>query len=141
MGTSWSPNQKPGVCVCVCTYACVYTHIQIPSQSPGPERSIGEDAAPPTCYPGKEAKKERRGLPRAFRKQEVDLVDFDSRHQASSILSTLPPPPCPPEKHPAPISVLIWGVKSLFSRLKFSLSRAVGVDVQMSDGTSSSRLD
>lgn len=101
-------------------------HIHIPSQIPGPERGIGEDAAPPTCYPGKEARKERRGLPGELRKQqEVDLADLDLRHQVSQVLSTLPPLPHP--FHPLKLP------SSLFPGLRLSPSSTVGIDVQKSE--------
>lgn len=92
------PPVKTLVCVCVytCMFVRVYIHIKNPknkrpAQIPGPERGIGEDAAPPTYYPGKKAKTKRRGLPGACGRQEADLVDLDLRHQASSVLSTLLP--------------------------------------------------
>lgn len=75
---------------------CVYIHIKNsknkrPTRIPGPEGGIGEDAAPPTYYPGKKAKAKRRGLPEACGRQEVNLVGLDLRHQASGVLSALLP--------------------------------------------------
>lgn len=126
MEASWSPSLRQKLCVCGCVYVGVYMHIHIPSQIPGPERGIGEDAAPPTCYPGKEARKERRGLPGELRKQqEVDLADLDLRHQVSQVLSTLPPLPHP--FHPLKLP------SSLFPGLRLSPSSTVGIDVQKSE--------
>lgn len=87
--------------MCTCKFVRVCSHIKNPknmrpSQIIGPERDIGEDAAPPTCYPSKEAKKKRSGPPGACRKQEADLIDLDLRHWLPVSFHTaifpLPPP-------------------------------------------------
>lgn len=119
----YHPPGRNHVCVCVCVG--VYKHIHIPSQIPGPERGIGEDAAPPTCYPGKEAGRDRRGLPGALREQrEVDLLALDLRHQVC-----LCSPHCHLSPHPP------QPASSLFPGWRLSLSSAAGVGAQMSQGS------